>query len=88
MQPTNGCFSATQDNFKYLRSLEEGKSSAVTVRGTRKREELDYRSTNEVTSVDMVIVDEETSDSWWNSMSHHSEVRIRYKWKFLVCSYS
>ncbi|KAI3949542.1 hypothetical protein MKW92_021294, partial [Papaver armeniacum] len=51
--------SDTQDNFKYLRSLEEGKSSAVTVRGTRKREELDYRSTNEVTSVDMVIVEEE-----------------------------
>ncbi|RZC46686.1 hypothetical protein C5167_039635 [Papaver somniferum] len=39
-------FSATQDNFKCLRLAEEGKSNVVTVRMTRKWEE--------------VIVDEET----------------------------
>ncbi|KAI3993075.1 hypothetical protein MKX01_009818, partial [Papaver californicum] len=36
--------SVTQDNFKSLLSLEEGKSSAVTVRVTRKWEELDFVS--------------------------------------------
>ncbi|KAI3985876.1 hypothetical protein MKX01_026662 [Papaver californicum] len=51
--------SATQDMFKSLRYLQEGRSNSVTVRVTRKWEELDFFSTNDVTSVDMVIVDEE-----------------------------
>ncbi|KAI3985221.1 hypothetical protein MKX01_036949 [Papaver californicum] len=51
--------SATQDNFKSLRSLDKGKSRVVTVRATRKWKELDFMSTNNVTSVDMVIVDEQ-----------------------------
>ncbi|RZC55080.1 hypothetical protein C5167_013932 [Papaver somniferum] len=50
--------SATQDKLKSLRSLDEGKSSGVTVRVTNKWEELDFMSANDVTSVDMVIVDE------------------------------
>ncbi|RZC60276.1 hypothetical protein C5167_022031 [Papaver somniferum] len=33
-------FSANQENFKCLRSAEEGKSNAVTVRVTRKWEEV------------------------------------------------
>ncbi|KAI3936986.1 hypothetical protein MKX01_015201, partial [Papaver californicum] len=51
--------SATQDSSKSLRSLDKGKSSVFTVRVTRKWEESDFMSTNDVISVDMVIVDEQ-----------------------------
>ncbi|RZC71905.1 hypothetical protein C5167_035034 [Papaver somniferum] len=51
--------SATQDTLKSLRSLDEGRASIVTIRVTRKWEELDFMSTNDVTSIDMVIVDEQ-----------------------------
>ncbi|RZC65130.1 hypothetical protein C5167_008812 [Papaver somniferum] len=51
--------SVAQDKSKSLRSLDEKKSSVVTVRVTRKWEELDFMSTNDVTIVDMVIVDEQ-----------------------------
>ncbi|RZC81452.1 hypothetical protein C5167_044034 [Papaver somniferum] len=51
--------STTHDTLKILRSLEKGKTSIITVRVTRKWEELDFMSTNDITSVDMVTVDEQ-----------------------------
>ncbi|XP_026421044.1 uncharacterized protein LOC113317127 isoform X1 [Papaver somniferum] len=58
--------SATQDTLKSLRSLDEGKTSIVTVRVTRKWEELDFMSTNDVTSIDMVIVDKRVVVESWS----------------------
>ncbi|KAI3925816.1 hypothetical protein MKX01_003375 [Papaver californicum] len=54
--------SATQDNF-------------VTVRVTRKWEELNFMSTNNVTSVDIVIVDEEGAEL-------HAVIPNNLIWKF------
>ncbi|KAI3974262.1 hypothetical protein MKX01_030931 [Papaver californicum] len=67
--------SATQDMFKSLRYLQEGRSSSVTVRVSRKWEELEFLSTNDVTSVDMVIVDEEGAELYAVIPRHHI-------WKF------
>ncbi|KAI3901444.1 hypothetical protein MKW92_019823 [Papaver armeniacum] len=67
--------SATQDKLKSLRSLDEGKSSGVTVRVTRKWEELDFISSNDVTSVDMVIVDEQGDEL-------HAIIPKNLTWKF------
>ncbi|KAI3983506.1 hypothetical protein MKX01_038926 [Papaver californicum] len=64
--------SVTRDNFKSLRSLGEGKSSVVTVLVTRKWEELDFMSTNGVTSVDMIMVDEQL----------HAVIPKKLIWKF------
>ncbi|KAI3865332.1 hypothetical protein MKX03_037310 [Papaver bracteatum] len=50
--------SDTQDNLKSLRSLDEEKSSVVTVRVIREWEELDFMSTNNLTSFSMVFGDE------------------------------
>ncbi|RZC89240.1 hypothetical protein C5167_030935 [Papaver somniferum] len=67
--------SATQDTLKSLRSLDEGKTSIVTVRVTRKWEELDFMSTNDVTSIDMVIVDEQGEEL-------HAVIPKNLIWKF------
>ncbi|XP_026402931.1 uncharacterized protein LOC113298409 [Papaver somniferum] len=67
--------SATQDTLKSLRSLDEGKTSIITVRVTRKWEELDFMSTNDVTSIDMVIVDEQGEEL-------HAVLPKNLIWKF------
>ncbi|KAI3905233.1 hypothetical protein MKX01_017479 [Papaver californicum] len=54
--------SATQDSSKSLHSLGEGNFSAVTVRVTRKWEELDFMSTNDITIIYCVIVDEQGNE--------------------------
>ncbi|XP_026434422.1 replication protein A 70 kDa DNA-binding subunit C-like isoform X1 [Papaver somniferum] len=66
---------ATQDTLKSLPSLDEGKTSIVTVRVTRKWEELDFMSTNDVTSIDMVIVDEQGEEL-------HAVIPKNLIWKF------
>ncbi|KAI3902984.1 hypothetical protein MKW92_009103 [Papaver armeniacum] len=63
------------DKLKSLRSLDEGKTNVVTVRVTRKWEELNFMSTNDVTSVDMVIVDEEGDEL-------HAIIPKNLIWKF------
>ncbi|RZC56373.1 hypothetical protein C5167_015228 [Papaver somniferum] len=74
---TTPCFCkfAIHDKLKSLRSLDEGKSSGVTVRVTKKWEELDFMSTNDVTSVDMVIVDEQGDEL-------HAIIPKNLTWKF------
>ncbi|KAI3872834.1 hypothetical protein MKW92_000354 [Papaver armeniacum] len=47
LKTSKGSISATQDNIKSFRSLDEGKLSIITVRVTRKWEELDFMSTNQ-----------------------------------------
>ncbi|KAI3990007.1 hypothetical protein MKX01_003710 [Papaver californicum] len=74
-KPQKVASSATQDNFKSLISLDEGKSSVVTVRVTRKWKELDFTSTNDVTSVDMVMVDEQGDEL-------HAMIPKNLIWKF------
>ncbi|KAI3905091.1 hypothetical protein MKX01_017337 [Papaver californicum] len=64
--------SPTQDTFKRLRYLQEGRSNSISVRMSRKWEELDFLSTNDITSVDMVFVDE----------SLHAVIPKHLIWKF------
>ncbi|KAI3899142.1 hypothetical protein MKW92_051486 [Papaver armeniacum] len=68
--------SATHDTLKILRSPDEGKTSIITVCVTRIWEELDFMSTNDVTSVvDMAIVDEQGEEL-------HAVVPKNLIWKF------
>ncbi|KAI3983978.1 hypothetical protein MKX01_035105 [Papaver californicum] len=57
-EPQKIGISTTQDNSKSLCLLGEGNSSVVIVRVTRKWEDLDFMSTDDITSIDYVIGDE------------------------------
>ncbi|KAI3977510.1 hypothetical protein MKX01_000423 [Papaver californicum] len=69
-------------NFRYSRQLKEStlalgeaNSYVVTVRVTRKWEELDFMCTNDVTSIDCVIVDEQGDEL-------HVVIQKNLIWKF------
>ncbi|KAI3985813.1 hypothetical protein MKX01_026599 [Papaver californicum] len=51
--------STSQGIHKSFRSMNETRSTLLIVHVTKKREELNFICTNDVTNVDMVIVDKE-----------------------------